>query len=82
MASDKEIAVRALDMQARARDYALVEIPAYRAWSERKIAEGESPAFIANLDASAMWLLPEDVASVGEAEFEEMLADLKESLGE
>jgi len=82
MSDDQEIARRALDLQARAGDYALVSMPAYQEWSERKLSEGESPALIANLDARAMWLLPEEVAGVNESEFEEMLADLKWTIGE
>lgn len=31
MVNDKEAAARSLDLQARARDYALVEIPSYKA---------------------------------------------------
>jgi hypothetical protein len=82
MTTDKEVAVHALDMQARARDYGLIELPAYMAWSERKIAEGESEALIANLDARCIWLRPEQVPEVGEAKFEELLADLKAEMGE
>ena len=82
MADDQEVARRALDLQARARDYALVSIPAYQEWSKRKLNEGESPALIANLDARGMWLLPEEVAGVSESDFEEMLADLKSTIGE
>ena len=82
MADDQEVARRALDLQARARDYALASIPAYQEWSERKLNEGESPALIANLDATSMSLLPEEMASVGESDFEEMLADLKRTIGE
>jgi hypothetical protein len=79
---DRDIARRALDWQTRARDYALISIPAYREWSKRKLDEGESSALIANLDATRMWLLPEELADVSESLFEEMLADLKEAMGE
>jgi len=79
VSDDREIA-RSLDRQARARDYALVEIPAYSEWSERKLKEGESPAFIAHLDAMSMWLLPDEVPNVGESEFEELLAEVKEAV--
>ena len=72
MPADRKIARRALDLQARARDDALVLIPAYQEWSKRKSSEGESPALIANLDARAMWLLPEEVAGVNESDFEEI----------
>jgi len=34
MATDREIAEHALDMQRRARDFGLIEIPAYKKWSE------------------------------------------------
>jgi hypothetical protein len=81
MTDDRELARRALDVQARGKDYPLTSIPGYMAWSERKLEEGESDALIAHLDATSMWLLPEEVAKVTEGEFEEMLADLKASLG-
>ena len=80
MSDDREIARRNLDRQARARDYPLAAIPGYSEWSERKLKEGESPAFIAHLDAMSMWLLPAEVATVGEAEFEELLAEVKEDV--
>jgi len=79
---DREIARRALDFQARAKDYALVSIPAYQEWSERKLAEGVSPALIANLDASSLCLRPEELADVDESIFDELLADLKAAIGE
>jgi hypothetical protein len=80
--SDSEIAVRALDFQERAKDYALFEIPGYSDWSKQKLDEGESPAYIANLDARAFTCLPEDLSKIGTDIFEEMLEDLKFSLGE
>ena len=80
MPTDKEIAQLVADMKARGRDYAMCEIPGYREWSERKLEEGESPAFIAHLDAGAMWLMPEDLSSVTEAEFEELLESVKEDV--
>ena len=55
----------------------MCEVPAYSGWSNRKLAEGESEAFIANLDARGMWLLPEELNAVTESVFEEMLSDLK-----
>jgi hypothetical protein len=80
--SDKEIAMRALDYEKRAQDYSLISIPDYLDWSSQKIDEGESPAFIAHLDATAMCLLPEELASVGPEVFQDLLDDLKDSLGE
>jgi hypothetical protein len=77
METDSEIAARVSVLQARARDYSLVEIPSYEAWSNKKNEAGESPAFIAHLDAMSMWLLPEELSEVGEAEFEELLQDIK-----
>lgn len=82
MPSDKEIAIRALDFQARAKDYPLCQIPNYTAWSERKLSEGVSPALIAHLDATGMMLLPEELAGVEECIFDEMLEELKELFGE
>jgi len=80
MEQDREIAHRVLDLQARARDVGLVEIPAYEQWSKRKLLEGESPALIAHLDAMSMFLLPEEVATVTEDEFEELLDELRTEL--
>lgn len=80
MSDEREIARRSLDLQARAKEYALVEIPAYQEWSERKLKEGASEAFIAHLDAMSMWLLPEEVPNVGESEFEELLEDVKKAV--
>ena len=38
-------------------------------------------ALIAHMDASSMWLLPEEAAALGEADYEAWLADLREELG-
>ena len=82
MPDDREIARRALDYQARAKDYPLMTIPGYMEWSKRKLDEGVSPALIADLDARGMVLLPEEIADVRESDFEEPLADLKWTIGE
>ena len=81
MPDDREIAQRSLDMQARARDIPLMDLPQYRSWSERKVAEGESAALIAHLDAMSMWLLPEEAPQMADNNFEEMLQDLKVERG-
>jgi hypothetical protein len=77
---DTVIAKRSLDMQSRARDVPLVQIPAYIPWSRRKLTEGASAALIAHLDSTAMWLLPEDIATIGDVEFDEMLTDLQKQM--
>jgi hypothetical protein len=82
MDNDKAIARRALDIQARGRDYRLMDIPSYIKWSRRRLNEGVSSALIAHLDATAMFLLPEEVATVSEQVFEEMLEDLKREIGD
>jgi len=80
--NDRDIAARAADMRTRARDYALIEIPSYAAWAKKQLDQGESEALIAHLDATSMWLLPEEVAGVAESEFEELLSELKGQVGE
>ena len=80
MEDDHEIARRATDIQKRARDYRLVDLPGYMEWSRRKLAEGESKALIAHLDATGAWLLPEEAANMTESDFEELLAELKTEL--
>ena len=77
MEEDGKIARRVFDLQARARDVGLVEIPIYKEWTDRKLQEGESPALISHLDATSMYLLPEEIAVVTERELEELLEDLK-----
>jgi hypothetical protein len=63
------------------RDYRLVDLPGYTAWSRRKLAAGESEALIAHLDASCACLSPAELATLDEGLFEELLADLRVSLG-
>ena len=77
VSDDREIARRSLDLQARARDYRLLDLPGYLKWSERKLAEGESEAFIAHLDATSCCLLPEEAAKMAASDFEELLEEVK-----
>jgi hypothetical protein len=77
MPDDRELARRCLEFQARARDYRMVDLPGYIEWSQRKLAEGESEALIAHLDATSAWLLPEDAAKMSERAYDEMLDELK-----
>ena len=79
---DREIARRAADVQARARDYRMMDLPGYMAWSELKLKEGESDALIAHVDATSAWLLPEEAAAMTDADYDELLASLKADLGE
>lgn len=81
MATDQEIAIRVLNLQERARDYALVDIPGYRRWSENKLNEGVLATLIANLDGRSMYLLPEEINAVSDAEFDELLSDLQDVAG-
>jgi hypothetical protein len=80
MVDDRDIARRSLDLQARARDYRMSDLPGYMEWSERKLAEGESDALMANLDAHSAWLLPEDAARMSEQDYNEMLEELRAEL--
>jgi hypothetical protein len=68
--------------QRRARDFGFIEIPTYKTWSARKLEEGESDALIANLDARNMWLMPDEITTIDDEVFEELLDDLKTQLGE
>jgi hypothetical protein len=81
VADDRELARRGLDFEARAKDYPLTQLPGYMAWSERKLAEGESAALIAHLDAMSMCLLPEQVDQMAESDYEELLDELRSDLG-
>jgi len=80
MADDKEIVRQALDFQGRGRDYRLLDVPGYMEWSRRRLREGVSEALIAHLDATSMCLLPEELSTVSEEIFEEMLGDLKSDI--
>lgn len=74
---DKEIARRSLDVQKRGVDVRLVDIPGYMEWSKRKLREGGNEAFIAHLDATSMWLLPEQMGTLSESDFDEMLDEVR-----
>lgn len=80
MAEDWEIAGQVADLQARGKDYSMFAIPGYIPWAEKKLAEGESAAFIGHLDSMSMFLLPEELAEIKEDVFEELLEDLKQTL--
>jgi hypothetical protein len=79
---ERERARRTLDFEKRARDIPLITLDKYTEWSAAKLEEGVSPALIANLDAQAVWMLPEQAPEIGEDFFEEMLVDLKAEIGE
>ena len=81
MTTDRDIAIRALHFQANSREYPLITLPAYERWSKQKLADGESEALIAHLDAIAVVGLPEEMDRVGPETFEEMLAELKSDIG-
>lgn len=80
MTSDQDIARRAIRFQNEAKEYRLFDLPGYSQWSKGKLDAGESESLIANLDSVTMTLLPEDVRSVGRADYEEMLEELKREL--
>jgi hypothetical protein len=77
MSDDREIVGRSLDFQARARDIRMMDLPGYMTWSSRKLAEGESEALIAHLDATSFCSVPEEAAKMTDKDYDEMLADLK-----
>jgi hypothetical protein len=81
MSDDREIVRRSLDFQTRARDFRMMDLPGYMAWSSRKLAEGQSEALIAHLDATSVWELPENAAKMTDQDYDEMLAALKIELG-
>ena len=74
---DRGIARKSLDLQSRGRDYALVTIPVYMAWSKRKLNGGVSEALIDHMDAMSMFLRPEEVEGVTEAELDDLLEDVR-----
>jgi len=80
MNDDRKIGRRSLDLQARAKDFRLMDLPGYMEWSKRKLAEGELPGNIASLDAMSVWLLPEQAAIMNANDYEELLAETKEGL--
>ena len=81
MTSDNDIALRALDFQKRAKEYALTELPGYDKWSELQLDSGVSEALIAHLDSMSMTLLPEEFSQVSTSAFDELLDDLKDATG-
>lgn len=82
MATDREIALRVQLLQTSGRDVPLMQLPGYVEWSERKLDEGVSAELIAHLDGITMFLAPEEEQTVGIDEYEELLEDLIEQIGE
>jgi hypothetical protein len=70
-----------MDLERRAKDVRLLDVPGYIAWSKRKLSEGGNEAYIAHLDSMSMWLLPEDVGKLNESDFEEMLEEIRDECG-
>ena len=79
MTTDRDIALRSLDFQKRAREYAMSSLPGYDEWSELQLESSVSEALIAHLDSMTMTLLPEEVAQVSTSDFDELLDDLKDA---
>lgn len=79
--SDEEIARRALQLQNNGREYSLFELNGYAEWAAGKIHQGESPATMAHLESIGMFMRPEEATAADESLFEEMLDELKFSLG-
>jgi len=77
---ERERVRRNLDWQARAREYRLPDLPGYMDWSTRKLSEGASPAYIAHLDTTTAWLLPEEAEERNQEDYEALLDDLIEEL--
>ena len=71
-----------LDREKRQRSYRFLDIPAYKRWAERKLDEGVSYDLIAHFDCYSMELLPEELDSVDESDFDEMLEDLRKEIGD
>jgi hypothetical protein len=82
MTTEQDQARAFLDLQKRGHDFRLLDIPAYKRWSKRKLDEGVSDALIAHLDATCMFMLPEEVAEVEEDVFDEMLEELRADIGD
>jgi hypothetical protein len=79
-ADERELVRRNLDRQARAREFRMMELPGFMEWSNRKLDEGVSPAYIAHLDATGAWLLPEEAAQQTDTDYDELLKDLIDDL--
>ncbi|QNA85260.1 hypothetical protein G4G27_15580 [Sphingomonas sp. So64.6b] len=79
--SDEEIARRALQLQNDGREYSIFELHGYAEWSSRKIHQGESPATMAHLESIGLFMRLEEATAADESLFEEMLDELKFSLG-
>src|SRR5262245_32014242 len=78
---DREVTRPSLDLQGRARDFRLLDLPGFLEWSRRKTAEGQSRVLLARLGATNVWLFPHDVAGINEADYDELLEDLKFEVG-
>jgi len=76
LADDREIAKRVDDMQAKVKDYALVELPGFREWCNKKSSSGGNEAAIDHMLAISMFLLPKEVFSVNDDDFDDIYEDI------
>lgn len=70
--SDRDIAKKVHDMQAKGKDYALIALPGFLAWSNKKSSTGGNEAAIDHMLAMSMFLLPEEISLVSEDDFNEI----------
>ncbi|MCW3110297.1 MAG: hypothetical protein JWQ09_4803 [Segetibacter sp.] len=74
--TDRDIAKKVHDMQAKGKDYALVGLPGFLEWSNKKSSSGGNEAAIDHMLAMSMFLLPEEILSVSEDDFNEIYYDI------
>jgi hypothetical protein len=76
MTDDIEIAKRVNDLQLKGKDYGLVELPGFKEWCNKKSSLGGNEAAIDHMLAMSMYLLPEEVSSVTDEDFDEIYEDI------
>jgi len=68
------------EMRTRGKDFAVVTLPGFSEWAQRQSGSGGNEAAIDHMLAMSMFLLPEEVALVTDADFDEIYQDLVEEL--
>lgn len=76
MVDDQEIAKKAERIRIEGKDYAMVEIPDFMEWCEKKSSAGCTEAVIDHMLATSMFLLPEELKEVNENDFEEIYQNI------
>ena len=82
MIDEKEIAKRVIEMRTNGKDYGLVELPGFKIWCNNKSSAGANEDAIDSMLSMSMFLLPGEIVSINEKDYNEIYEEIVEELNE